>query len=125
MDQAAAVEPRVLFIWWADGGTPPSTKRTVCAQGSPTPFRCQWGSLEQCKKDVQALLSEASGAEFDGVSWLHDRLEVVESEAQSVPPVADQSILAIPPPGTASDEIRRHVERLHAIAKELGGSEGE
>lgn len=74
---------------------------------------------------AQALLSEASGAEFDGVRWLHDRLEVVESEAQIVPPLADQSILAIPPLDTASDEIRRCVERLHSTAKDLGGSEGE
>jgi hypothetical protein len=75
--------------------------------------------------EAQALLSEASGAEFDGVRWVHDRLEVVEAEAQDVPPIADTSILAIPPLGTASDEIRRYVERLHAIAKDLGGSEGE
>jgi hypothetical protein len=75
--------------------------------------------------EAQALLSDASGAEFDGVHWLHDRLEVVESEAQVVLPTADQSIVAIPALDTASSEIRSYVQRLYAIAKELGGSEGE
>jgi hypothetical protein len=75
--------------------------------------------------EAQALLSDASGSEFDGVSWLHDRLEVVESEAQVVAPTADQAILAIPPLDTASDETRSHVERLHALAKDLGGAGGE
>lgn len=58
------------------------------------------------------------------MNWLHDRLEVVESEAQVVAPTADQSILAIPPVDTASDEVRSYVQRLYAIAKELAGSEG-
>jgi hypothetical protein len=74
--------------------------------------------------EAQALLSDASGTEFDGVNWLHDRLDVVESEAQVVAPTADQSILAIPPLDTASDEVRSYVQRLYAIAKELAGSEG-
>lgn len=83
--------------------------------------------------ETEELLREASGAQFDGVRWLHDRLdivgsealvEVVESEARVVEqPIRDQDVLPIPSLGTMGDELRGHIEQLHAIAEELGGSE--
>lgn len=74
--------------------------------------------------EAHALLCEASGAKIAGMRWEHDRLEFVESEARAVAPVnSHQYIEEIPQFGTTSDEIRRYVERLHAIAKELGVAE--
>jgi len=76
--------------------------------------------------EAAALLREASGERVDKLRWYHDRLDVVEPEAQTVTPAdTDELIVAIPPLSAESDDLRRQVENLHAIARELAESEGE
>jgi len=74
--------------------------------------------------EAERLLREATGARFDGVRWLDDRLDVVEAERLATHTrSANESLVAIPQLGASHDEVRRHVERLHALAAEINGAE--
>ena len=55
---AASAEPRVVFLWYADGGAPPSV--SVCP-ATPPAYACSFGGdkgIEGCKRAVQTFLDE-------------------------------------------------------------------
>lgn len=60
VEPAASVEsegaPRILFVWYADGGKPP-VPATVCS-GTPPAFKCPFGSNEECRKQIQTYLDK-------------------------------------------------------------------
>jgi hypothetical protein len=74
--------------------------------------------------EAERLLREATGAQFDGIVWRADRLDVVQAEGPAATPrSADESLVAVPQLGASLDEVRRHIERLHALAAEISGAE--
>jgi hypothetical protein len=76
--------------------------------------------------ETEKLLREASAAPFKGLRWLRDRLDDTESsEAVDAGLGDDEPVLEVRPLATSLDEVRRSLDRLHAIAAELAGAERE
>lgn len=50
--QADAAEPAIIYLWYADGTAPPSG---TC-RGTPPAWTCSYGTLDECKRQVQAIL---------------------------------------------------------------------
>jgi hypothetical protein len=69
-----ALAARHVFLWFADGGTPPASVRKTC-QGTPPAFVCPLGAVAACRDPIYVLLDR----------WYAD-FDVVFSYA---PPVAD------------------------------------
>src|SRR5262245_34177666 len=41
-------EPRAIWVWYADGGPPPSA--SLCPSTPPPKFNCLWGTPDDCQR---------------------------------------------------------------------------
>ncbi|HEY0712970.1 MAG TPA: hypothetical protein VGF45_09875 [Polyangia bacterium] len=47
---------RRVFLWFADGGVPPTAVGEICLGGRPPPFRCVAGPVDTCRQEILGWL---------------------------------------------------------------------